>query len=252
MDQLKGALDGLGLQGKTSTVYMTLLQMGSGTVSEIAAHSKIKRTTVYDCLDELTTRDLLTCSFRGKRKIYIASDPSSLKTFPSKQLKLIDQHLPELNALFRSSERKPRLEYHEGQNGIIRVHEEILASSPGEYYYFGSEIDIVNATGLDYMKEYVKRRIEKGIWSYAIRTRGGEGRNAFLKGGNKNLREVRYISGKSDSSTACITMYPHKVAIMSTLDEAYALVIESQECYHMMMMLWQTIWNSVASNEKHP
>ena len=162
---LSNFLSQLGLNDKAARVYLSLLELGSANVTEISAKSLIKRSTVYDCLDELSNRDLLTQSFRGKRRVYIANNPESLRNVPSKQMEIIDSHLPELKAIFSSEGHKPIIKYHEGQEGIKKAYAEILDSDIDEYFYFGNENDIIQATGLAYMKDYVERRKAKGIWS---------------------------------------------------------------------------------------
>jgi HTH-type transcriptional regulator, sugar sensing transcriptional regulator len=235
----------LGLNQKSATVYLTLLQMGSGTVSEISAKSLIKRSTVYDCLEELAEKELLFQSMKGKRRLFVANDPESLKRQPAKEMEIIEAHLPELKAIFSSGDHKPKLRYYEGQEGIKRAYNEILESSTDEYFYFGNESDIIQATGLDYMKDYVERRKAQGIWSNAIRLKNKDEQHSFLSGSKENLRSVKYIKTDSKHTTASITIYPTTVVIISTLNEAYALSIESQECHQMMMMIWKTIWNSI-------
>jgi|SaaInlStandDraft_1057018.scaffolds.fasta_scaffold75322_1 HTH-type transcriptional regulator, sugar sensing transcriptional regulator len=235
----------IGLNDKSAMVYLTLLQLGSGTVSEIAAKSLIKRSTIYDCLEELADRELITQSLKGKRRLFVAKDPEFLKRKPTKEMEIIESQLPELKAIFSSGDHKPKLSYQEGQEGIKRAYDDILESSIEEYYYFGNENDIIQATGLNYMKDYVERRKAKGIWSNAIRIRNKDEKHSFLSGKEENLRRVRYIDTPSMHSTASITIYPTKVVIISTLNEAYALSIESKECHQMMMLIWNTLWKSI-------
>ncbi len=235
----------LGLNEKTSEVYLSLFRFGPGTASEIALRSKIKRTTVYDCLDELSRNQLLELSFKGKRKIYAALNPNVLKKIPEKQISSINAILPELDALYQSNNHKPKVKYYEGSEGVKHVYDEILDLKPKEYFYFGGVKDMINVTGEAFMENYVKKRIEYGIWSNALRIRSSEMKAKYMKASDKNLRRVKLMPGAFMENTASVTMYSSKVAITSTVGENYAMVIESTEYYNMMMMVWHTLWKSL-------
>lgn len=242
MNNLTQTLSDLGLNEKTVCVYLTLLQSGSGTASDIARQSNIKRTTVYDCLDELAIQQLLEISFKGKRRIYAALDPQTLKARPEKQIDSINNILPELSALFSNNNHKPKVKYYEGVSGIKQVYDEILFFKPEEYFYFGGAKDMIDATGKNYMEDYVEKRIKLGIWSNALRIRSSEVNKDFMNGSDKNLRRVKFIPGSIIENTASVTMYSSKVAITSSCGENYAMVIESREYYQMMMMIWKAMW----------
>jgi len=63
-------LNQLGLNGRQARVYLALLQLGSATAIEIAKYTKYKHPTVYDVLDILKEKRLITETFSGGRKIF--------------------------------------------------------------------------------------------------------------------------------------------------------------------------------------
>ena len=62
MEQLKMTLQSFGLGEKETTVYIALLEIGKGTVSQISRKAGINRTTGYDILSSLANKGLVTIS----------------------------------------------------------------------------------------------------------------------------------------------------------------------------------------------
>ena len=75
-------LNQLGLNGRQARVYLALLQLGSATAIEIAKYTKYKHPTVYDVLDLLKEKRLITETLSGKRKIFSAPRPGRLYGAP--------------------------------------------------------------------------------------------------------------------------------------------------------------------------
>ena len=69
-------LEKLGLNGRQAKVYLALLQLGTGTAIDIAKATRFKHPTVYDVLDVLKERALVTETFEGGRKLFSAEDPN--------------------------------------------------------------------------------------------------------------------------------------------------------------------------------
>ena len=99
-------LNQLGLNGRQARVYLALLQLGSATAIEIAKYTKYKHPTVYDVLDLLKEKRLITETLSGKRKIFSAVFPHSGGTsadagFPSSQSEepLSGRHPPDARPL---------------------------------------------------------------------------------------------------------------------------------------------------------
>ncbi len=239
-------LDQLGLGGKKAAVYLALLKMGSGTVIQIAREAGIKRPTVYVILEELYQRNIVSYSYVGKKRIYKAEDPASLKQMPQQQLLRIDSLLPSLQALYNLAPRKPRIEYYEGVEGMKRVDSDLLTVQSREYFYFGSVKGMVAAYGADgakHLENYVKQRVARKIWSNSIRIREEETPLAFMKAGAERYRRVRYFPISPAEDVVALFIYDNKVAVQSALKESYGLIIESRELAVLLMAVWRLVWS---------
>ena len=72
-------LNMLGLNGRQAKVYLTLLQLGSATAIEIAKAAKYKHPTVYDVLDALKEKRLVTETLSNGKKLFCAEDPETFQ-----------------------------------------------------------------------------------------------------------------------------------------------------------------------------
>lgn len=233
----------IGFSEKKAALYMAVLHSGSGSVAELANTAGIKRTTAYDILDELCRENLVTVSFSGKKRIFVAEPPENLNVLVERQTKSVNRLLPSLKEIFYSNTR-PRVRYYEGIEGLKKVHDELLAVKSKEYFYFGSMRGFVDAMGKEYIDDFIQKRIRKKIWANALRIRNQEIDEPLTVAGETNLRRVRYLSKPLYDDVANLTLFEDKIGICSTSSENYALVIESREMYTILRFIWDCLWEN--------
>jgi len=119
MKELEKSLISLGFSDKEAGVYMALLKLGKGTVSEIARRARINRTTGYDILDTLIAKGLASMSGKEPKQEYAAETPEKI-------LKLLQEKIEQdKNALEEAREIIPRLTpfYQTGNRPRVRFYE---------------------------------------------------------------------------------------------------------------------------------
>ncbi len=82
----QNALKTLGLHTKEANVYVALLMIGSGTVSEVAKKAEINRTTGYDILSSLCAKGLVSISGKEPKQEYRCENPDKLLSFLKKDI----------------------------------------------------------------------------------------------------------------------------------------------------------------------
>jgi len=136
LEQLKH----LGLQINEARVYLALLELGQGSVTQISRRAKLNRTTGYDVLERLGLYGLVHRSISGKRKrVYIAESPARLKQFLHRKKKQIERNLeeidtvlPELQSLHKT-ELKPTIKVAEGRKAMEELYFNLLDSKSTIY-----------------------------------------------------------------------------------------------------------------------
>ncbi|MBI5073461.1 helix-turn-helix domain-containing protein, partial [Candidatus Woesearchaeota archaeon] len=68
----------LGFSLNEAKVYIALVKLGSGTTSDITKESGVHRVNVYEIIDKLTNKGLLSSLKKGAKTIYSVGDPQNL------------------------------------------------------------------------------------------------------------------------------------------------------------------------------
>ncbi len=236
-------LNNLGLNGRQARVYLSILQLGPASAIEIAKHSGFKHPTVYDVLDVLKERRLVTESTINGRKVFAPEDPASLLQMEEERRMMLESILPDLRDLYLGGTHRTRIHFYEGRAGVMAIRAELLNVRSKEYFYFGSVQEMLKLSSPEEEEEFVKERMRRGIWSWSIRNRMREVPFEYMKPGEHNFRHVRYFPRPMSDSVSGLYIYDDKIAIGSALKENYSIIIESRELFTLMKALWQCIWD---------
>ncbi len=247
--ELEQILKGFDLNEKQIKVYLTLLQMGEGTIQEVAKKTAIKRTTVYSVLDTLIQRGLVTVNKKGSHRQYLAEDPKRLpnifneerRKLENRQNSLIEA-IPMLASLYNAGATRPKISVYEGIEGIKTIFEDTLLLPQGtETYAYASYTDVRSHLG-DYILDYIKRRVDKGITQRAIVEDSPIVREEIMKNDAKELRQTRLVDkDRFPIPLDQINIYGNKIFIASYTD-MIAIVIESAPIAKAMKSIFELSW----------
>ncbi|HBB37298.1 MAG: Transcriptional regulator, TrmB [Candidatus Moranbacteria bacterium GW2011_GWC1_45_18] len=135
LKQLKEA----GFEEKEAEIYLAVLELGKATVSDISRKSGIKRTTIYEYLDKLTSESLLYKTIRKKRIFYAAENPDKLVKILEKRKRKISSILPQLKEIYAVSRHHPQIRFYEGIEGLRTIYDEMTKTSHTIYGAFSAE-----------------------------------------------------------------------------------------------------------------
>ncbi|MDD3153612.1 MAG: helix-turn-helix domain-containing protein [Victivallaceae bacterium] len=235
-------LHALDLNGRQAKIYLAALQLGSASAIEIAKYTSCKHPTVYDALDVLKQRGLVSESTVNNRRLFSAENPEVLLQEEERRMNKLEALLPDLKGLYAGGRHHTRIRLFEGEEGRMTISNELLNVREKKYYYFGSLRNMFARTSSELEEEYYRLRMERGIWSYSIRDRAGEVDYDYMLPGDRNLRRVRFWPGKLEDSVSGLYIYDDRIAVASTLKENYVLVVESRELNILMRNIWNLLW----------
>jgi sugar-specific transcriptional regulator TrmB len=118
----ENVLQQLGLTRNESRVYLALLKLGSATAVEITKLSHVHRVNVYDTLERLREKGLISTIFQGKKRIYEAANPRQLLKLVNEKQELIQQILPQLDLEFRAEKEKQQVHHFFGPEGVLQAY----------------------------------------------------------------------------------------------------------------------------------
>jgi DNA-binding IclR family transcriptional regulator len=241
-EDLHKRLIAAGLGQAQAVVYVALSALGDAGAADIARQARLPRATTYGALEALAQAGLVSVTYSGRRKRFIAAPPQALLELPKRQETLLRSLIPELLGMRKQSQLRPQVAVHDGIAGIIRVNEALLQAR-GSYRYIGSAQEMVEAMGKTYLEDYVRRRIERRIQVQAIRVRGHESDLACLGDGKRWLREVRWLERPVDTGVGTIYLWDGRIGMVSTAEEPFAMIIESRELSAVMDCMFTGLWN---------
>lgn len=236
-------LSRLGLTTKEASIYLAILELGSGNVQQIAQASHLERTTSYYLLTRLQEKGLVSQAEHGKRVEYVAEPVTALKQFIDQQSGIVSALLPTLAALASSNSIKPTIKLYESLVGIKQAFLATLEGKEKLRRDFSPVTGIVEFLGKRCVEQQIERRVARKIKVRSLRSQASEQLpDWYLKSTNKDvLREVRHLSQNIDF-TPTIFIHDNTVTIISSTKEAYALVINSQEFSQALKVLFDIAW----------
>jgi len=242
--KLKNALIEIGLSDKEAGVYLGLLELGRGTVSQISRKANINRTTGYDILDTLAQKGLVSISGKEPKQEYTAESPENLSTFIAHEiqakheaLRKTESLIPELKSLHNVTDR-PRVRFYEGTEGLTQVYEDTLTSH--ETIRAFATVDDMHAALPNYFPKYYKRRASSGIAIRAIIpfTETSLERSQHDR---EEARETAFVPKDTFYFSPEINVYDNKVMIASWR-EKLGIIIESSEIADAMKKVYELAW----------
>lgn len=235
-----------GLTDKEANIYIALLELGEGSVIDIAKAAGIKRTTVYNLLPDLQARGLVSATGRKHKRIFFVEDVRNLKNNVEERERQITSLIPELAALHNIFPSKPRITYYEGDGGMRAFYRDTLESQkPGDTMFaYTGMINMWSVMPKDFVDEYIQERMRRKIRIRVIAPQSLEA-DEWVKTAPKSLREIKIIKNPAHTFSADMEIYANKVAIISYKENFLGVIIESKEINHMLKTAFQMMWEGL-------
>ena len=103
---MKEKLKQMGLTEGESKTYLSLLKIGSSTVGPIVKDSRISYSKIYDVLNRLLDKGIISYTIREKTKYFQAANPNRLLDYLEKQQnqiksnkKILKEIIPDLQKI---------------------------------------------------------------------------------------------------------------------------------------------------------
>lgn len=233
---LEEELQEFGLNRRESSCYVSLLELGSSKVGDIIRKTEIPSSKIYEILDKLIKRGLVTYVIKNNIKHYQASDPKTLINYIEEKKKRIEQLIPEL-LLKQKLSKKQSVELFEGQKAIFSLLTNLIADAKQKELYLVFSINEENKTPPAnlFFKNLALRRKDKKL---DVR---------LLKNGKYYVTEkhtkiqLRYTPFNLPQG---ITIFRNTVVILSWIGSPIAIKIESeifaQQERDFFLGLWET------------
>lgn len=168
---LEKVLESIGLTKNESLVYIALLQIGTSKTGGILKKSKLNSGKIYEILENLKTKGLVSESIINNIKYFTAAPPSEILEYMQEKREAIQQQenslksiLPDIEKLRSSLKKEVKAVTYTGLRGIKTAADEALASmDPNENILAMGVTEVKDKKFNEFWKNWQVRRISKKI-----------------------------------------------------------------------------------------
>lgn len=231
------------LTEKQAKVYVACIRHREAKIPDIAKMSGLKRTTVYGIIDELEKMGLITKTYKAKSVLIHPVNPERLLDIAEEKQHTLQGVVSDLDKLFTGAKAIPRVQFFEGLKGIKKIYADMLLCKEKEVFQVVNVRKHTDMLGKAFITEHIKKRVKEKIKVYDLHPKSGDIYTAERGLENKALlRYVRFLPAQV-FTTSMIMLYDNKLAVISTQQENFGLLIESRELVASLKEIFHFLWN---------
>ncbi len=229
----------LGFKEKTAKVYLTLLSIGTSTITEVAKHSGLKRPIVYVCMEELAQHDLVASIMQGKRVYYQPRpfdrvlDEQINKVRLAQDIQSCIKQIPALNSVTQPS-------FYQGRDKFVKVVEEVMRGRTiYTLAYIEDYWEVMGEEHIRHVFEVIKRA-GGYVWGLAPKT--DKIKDLLSKTYRKGLSEYRFLPDAFDMSNKTSVAINERMVIFTAVDSLSVTVIKDPNIVKLHKQMWRSLW----------
>jgi len=231
---IEESLESIGLTKSEVKVYLSLLDLGSSSVGKIIEKSKVTSSKIYELLDKLTEKGLVSSVIKKGIKYFEAAPPNRILDYLNeKEIKLksqivdIKKILPELEFKQKLSKEVSEISVYKSMKGIETIFSIILnsLSKNDEYSVFGARTGATEAQRI-FLLKYHEKRIEKEIKLKILFSK--DVKNITQPYKKMKFTKVKYMNSQLMSPTQTMIV-KNKTIIILWKENPMGIVIENKE-----------------------
>lgn len=221
----------IGLTRVEAKVYVAVLELGASLAGTVTRECGIQRRSVYDTLERLIQKGLVSYIKTNNRRFYQAAHPKRILEISQERLDNVKKLIPELELKYSMSKEKQDTTFFRGKHGLRTVFDDQISCA--------KDILILGASAFAY--EIVKYYFDRYD---SIRQRKNIHVRAIFSEKLQRIvpnAEIRYLP-KHYSSHAATNIYGDKVAIILWTKNPLAILISQKEIADSYRNYFELLW----------
>lgn len=230
------ALQEFGLSNTESKVYLALLEIGKSKAGEITKKSNVNRTNVYDALERLIEKGLVSYISENNKRVFEAVNPQRLQEVLKEKQDKLGQTIEELKSKYNKGQKKEDALVFRGKAGIKSIFEDIL-NEKKDLFSYGAESRFKDFFPF-YQKHWNDERAKIGIkvkiiWSERVKD--------IKKKEHLKLLDAKFLP-ETYEFPSMIMVYGDRVVTIVWLEEPFGFMIKSEEAVKSNMNFFDLLW----------
>jgi len=237
-------LEKLGITQTEAKIYMLLLRLGSTHATPLIKKAELHRATVYDVLDRLIEKGLVSYVIKEGKRFYEAANPQRFEVILQERQKQLDEQKglfkevrPELENLKSIAKQKQEAQIYQGREGLKTVLEEVLRQKK-TFYVLGAQGNFQKYLS-DYHNYWHKQILKRNIpmrMIYAEKCRKLRTKKSPLPG-----TEIRFIKKLYDGPTTT-HFYGETVLITTWGEQPLVIKVVNKTLAENYKRFFKIIW----------
>lgn len=231
---LEQTLQDLGFTKRESQCYVALLELGSTRVGPLLKKTHIPSSKIYELLDGLCQRGLVTYVIKNNVKHYQAANPHTLLHLLTEKKRSLEAILPQL-LLKQKFAATQSVELFEGQKAIFTLFTNMIADVKSKELYLVFSINEEHKTPQAnlFFLNLATRRSEKKLDVRVLRNQ-----KYYVKEKHTKL-QLRYTSFNLPQG---VTIFRNTLILLSWDETPTAVKIESEAFAQPMREFFLDLW----------
>jgi len=242
----------LGLSPNEARIYEALLELGKSSVSEIAVKTNIHRRNVYDAVNRLVKKGIITTVIGDKDNHYIPVDPNKLLEVVEEEREKLQKIMPDLVGLFNQKKGDEGMYIFKGVEGYKNFLRDML-NVQEDVYTINAKGMLVDSRLKPFAENFWKQAKTKNIKFRALFDEAAKEQVAELM--KKGTFQYR-IMPKQYSSTMTMDIYGDRVVTVvgekpgEIAENVTIFMSVSSELADSYRQLFQFIWDHCKETPK--
>lgn len=158
-------LESIGLSKRESIAYLALIELGASTIGPIVKKTDIPSSKIYEVLERLIEKGLVSYIIEKSQKHFQASDPEIILNRLEEKQEKLRKIIPQLKEKQRFSRDKQEVELYEGKQAIFSILRLLVeqAKDGDEYLSFSLGKEHGDKEVSTFLDNLAQRRIEKKL-----------------------------------------------------------------------------------------
>jgi HTH-type transcriptional regulator, sugar sensing transcriptional regulator len=231
----KETLKQLGFLDAEIDIYVTLLRLGPSKVSRLHHETGLHRTHIYDLLEKLKQKGLVSTFIQSGKKHFNAAPPSKILSYIEEKKEIVKGVLPELEELSKLPREETTIELFKGKEGLKTVLQDVLKTKK-DYVIMGGvkpSDEILKYAMPQFLKKVEKNNIKERVIS--------DKKEEFIK---IKTGEYKYLKSEYLFPSS-FWVYGEKVALFIWQMPYYVIIINNKHLAETYQNYFEFFWNLV-------
>jgi len=229
-------LEKLNFSVNESKVYLALLKSGSSMAGKIAKETSLDRTSVYNALQSLLKKGIVSYVIEANRKTFKAENPKKILDYYKEKEELSKEIITKLKPFYDEKKEESNVTLYQNFKGLKTVFQDIIDScdKDEEYLIMSSEGQFGESMPY-YAPHFRKQKLEKKIKTKMLIRKGRD------KKTKSKYTQYRALPSKV-ISPATINIYNGKVAIIIWDKKPEAILIKNKKVSESFKNYFDFMW----------